>query len=130
MCRGNIADSHVVAPGTTHQPDHDGADPAPFPAVIPAAAAPATARSELAGQAAGPADPHGHGDVHEAADVGWELDALNAPACPEGGIRLSVHAGCRDTSYVNGQHKGQALLDAGVRRTLVVDWVTLPPKGG
>jgi len=69
--------------------------------------------------------------VHEAAEAegvtGWELDALDALVCPEDGIQLSMFAGDRRRSYINGQHKSQAMLDAGVRRTIVVDWITLPP---
>ncbi|TMR92695.1 hypothetical protein [Nonomuraea basaltis] len=60
---------------------------------------------------------------------GWELDALDALICPADGIQLTVPAGHRRTSYINGQHKSQALLDAGVRRTIVIDWVTPTPTG-
>jgi hypothetical protein len=58
---------------------------------------------------------------------GWELQALNALISPGDGIQLAVIAGDRRTSYINGQHKSQALLEAGVRRTIVIDWVTATP---
>ncbi|GAA2418176.1 hypothetical protein [Nonomuraea africana] len=55
---------------------------------------------------------------------GWELQALAALVCPADGIELQVLAGARRNSYVNGQHKSQAMLDAGVRRTVIIDWIT------
>jgi hypothetical protein len=71
--------------------------------------------------------------VHEAAQAeglsGWELDALATLICPGDGIQLDVPAGYRRTFYINGQHRSQALLDAGVRRTIVIDWVTPTPTG-
>lgn len=59
----------------------------------------------------------------------WELNALNTLISPGDGIQLTVQAGRRRTAYINGQHKSQALLDAGVRRTIVIDWVT-PTSAG
>lgn len=52
---------------------------------------------------------------------GWQLEALEALLSPGTGIQLTVFAGYRETSYINGQHRSQALMEAGVRRTIVVD---------
>ncbi|MFI6603822.1 hypothetical protein ACIBHX_46965 [Nonomuraea sp. NPDC050536] len=59
--------------------------------------------------------------------LGWELQALQALILSGDGIQLSGRFG---TGYVNGQHKSQAMLDAGVRRTVVIDWVEVhsPPR--
>ncbi|MGP3920550.1 hypothetical protein [Nonomuraea sp. 10N515B] len=74
-----------------------------------------------------------HDFVRDAAQAeglsGWELDALHTLVCPGDGIQLTVPAGHRRTFYINGQHKSQALLDAGVRRTIVIDWVAPTPTG-
>jgi hypothetical protein len=58
----------------------------------------------------------------------WELNALDTLISPGDGIQLTLLAGHRRT-YINGQHKSQALLDAGVRRTIVIDWV-MPTSAG
>jgi hypothetical protein len=47
--------------------------------------------------------------------------------CPAEGIQLYRSGGWR-MAYVNGQHRSQALLDAGVRRTVIVNWQQPPAK--
>jgi hypothetical protein len=46
---------------------------------------------------------------------GWELEALDSLVDPTVGIFVE-RDGAR-LVYVNGQHRAQAMLDAGVRRT-------------
>jgi hypothetical protein len=52
--------------------------------------------------------------------AGWTLQAVKSllldPIQPE-----------REIGYVNGRHRAQAMLDAGVRRTLVARWVMPDP---
>jgi hypothetical protein len=52
--------------------------------------------------------------------AGWELDALDSLVDPTVGIFVEQD-GAR-LVYVNGQHRAQAMLDAGVRRTLTVEY--------
>jgi hypothetical protein len=49
-----------------------------------------------------------------------ELNALDTLTSPGIGIHVSRHAGLRRRTYINGQHRAQAMLDAGVRRTIVI----------
>ena len=51
---------------------------------------------------------------------GWELDALSALTDSHDGIQ--VEADDNGRFYVNGQHKSQAMLDQGVRRTITICW--------
>jgi hypothetical protein len=51
---------------------------------------------------------------------GWELDALSALTDSHDGIQVETdHHG---RFYVNGQHKSQAMLDQGVKRTITIRW--------
>lgn len=52
---------------------------------------------------------------------GWELDALDALVSYGDGIQPDTY---EDGSrfYINGQHKTRAMLDQGVRRTIVIRW--------
>jgi hypothetical protein len=52
--------------------------------------------------------------------AGWELEALDSLVDPTVGIFVE-RDGAR-LVYVNGQHRAQAMLDAGVRRTLTVEY--------
>jgi hypothetical protein len=49
---------------------------------------------------------------------GWELEALNSLVDPA----LAVQPNEEGDGYLNGQHRSQAMLDAGVHRTLIVCW--------
>ena len=53
--------------------------------------------------------------------AGWELDALDALVSYGDGIQVDTY---EDGSgfYINGQHKTRAMLDQGVRRTIVIRW--------
>ena len=53
--------------------------------------------------------------------AGWELDALDALVSYADGIQVDTD---EDGSgfYINGQHKTRAMLDQGVRRTIVIRW--------
>ena len=58
----------------------------------------------------------------EAAGVGgWELDALDALVSYGDGIQVDTYDD-GSSFYINGQHKGQAMLYQGVRRTIVIRW--------
>lgn len=52
--------------------------------------------------------------------TGWELDALGTLTDPADGIQIEDSDGSR--FYINGQHKAQAMLDQGVRRTVTIRW--------
>lgn len=52
--------------------------------------------------------------------TGWELDALGTLTDPADGIQIEHSDGSR--FYINGQHKAQAMLDQGVRRTVTIRW--------
>jgi hypothetical protein len=55
--------------------------------------------------------------------TGWELDALDTIVSPADGIQIEPDGdGDGHRFYINGQHRAQALLDAGVRRTIVISW--------
>lgn len=47
----------------------------------------------------------------------WQRDALESLLSPAVGIAPDGYG-----QYINGQHRAQALLDTGVRRTVVVRW--------
>lgn len=64
--------------------------------------------------------PHILSQARIAGMDGWELDALDALTNPADGIQIEDGDG--DRSYINGQHKAQAMLDQGVRRTVTVRW--------
>ncbi|MFZ0120738.1 MAG: carboxymuconolactone decarboxylase family protein [Pseudonocardiaceae bacterium] len=53
--------------------------------------------------------------------TGWELDALDTIVSPADGIQIEPD-GDGHRFYINGQHRAQALLDAGVHRTIVISW--------
>lgn len=57
--------------------------------------------------------------------TGWELDALATLVDVSDGIQIDDSDG--DRFYINGQHKAQAMLDQGVRRTVTIRW--LDPDG-
>jgi hypothetical protein len=58
--------------------------------------------------------------------TGWELEALHSLVVPT--IGIFVERDGSDLVYVNGQHPAQAMIDAGVRRTLTVEyWDEMPP---
>lgn len=67
-------------------------------------------------------------DIHEhvvdqarnAGITGWELDALSALTDPADGIQIDDSD--KNTSYINGQHKAQAMLGQGARRTITIRW--------
>jgi hypothetical protein len=50
----------------------------------------------------------------------WDREALFSL------FTAPIHLAENRRSYVNGQHRAQAMLDAGVRRTIVITWV--PPQ--
>jgi hypothetical protein len=50
----------------------------------------------------------------------WELDALNTLIDPNDGIQIEDSDGSR--FYINGQHRAEAMLDQGVRRTVTISW--------
>ncbi|MDH2426441.1 hypothetical protein [Sphaerisporangium sp. TRM90804] len=52
----------------------------------------------------------------------WEVDAVASLASLADAIQVTRFAGWRTTSYINGQHRAQAMLEAGVRCTVTVDW--------
>jgi hypothetical protein len=53
--------------------------------------------------------------------TGWQLDALeHLVNCYEGILLDTGDDGRRD--FINGQHKTRAMLDQGVRRTVIVQW--------
>lgn len=58
------------------------------------------------------------GNAHDGAVTagmhGWELQALDSLFDPAKAIRVGTRG------YVNGQHRAEAMLDAGVRRTVVL----------
>jgi hypothetical protein len=54
--------------------------------------------------------------LHPEEEALWEL--LGA----ETGIQLSGDGRGRRQSYMNGRHKATAMLEAGVRRTVVIHW--------
>jgi hypothetical protein len=58
--------------------------------------------------------------------AGWNLAALRTLVDPTEGIILE-RDGSRDT-YVNGHHRAQAMLDTGVRHTVVVRNVEATPS--
>jgi hypothetical protein len=47
---------------------------------------------------------------------GWQLEAMGSLVDPGKAIRLYNNG----SEYFNGQHRAQALLDTGVRETLIV----------
>ncbi|MCW2880867.1 MAG: hypothetical protein JWQ95_4967 [Sphaerisporangium sp.] len=53
----------------------------------------------------------------------WERQALTSLVEIPYAIQRTRWAGGWRTSYVNGQHRSQAMLEAGVRRTITVDWI-------
>jgi hypothetical protein len=58
----------------------------------------------------------------EAAGItGWQFDALDSLANSADGIQLDTD-GNRRRFFINGQHKTRAMLDQGVRRTIIVQW--------
>ncbi|WP_424532526.1 hypothetical protein ACOZ38_19860 [Sphaerisporangium viridialbum] len=52
----------------------------------------------------------------------WEVDAVASLAGLADAIQITRFVGWRKTSYINGQHRSQAMLEAGVRRTVTLDW--------
>jgi hypothetical protein len=70
---------------------------------------------------AAPGDIYGHVlDQARAAGVsGWDLDALEALVNSGDGIQIDKYEDGR-SFCVNGQHKTRAMLDQGVRRTVVI----------
>lgn len=64
---------------------------------------------------------HVLGQARAAGMDGWELDALDALVSYGDGIQPDTY---EDGSrfYINGQHKARAMLDQGVRRTVVIRW--------
>jgi hypothetical protein len=53
--------------------------------------------------------------------TGWELDALATLVDVDDGIQIDDSDG--DRFYINGQHKAQAMLEQGVRRTVTIRWL-------
>jgi hypothetical protein len=70
-----------------------------------------------------PGDIYGHVlDQARAAGVsGWDFDALEALVNSGDGIQIDRYEDGR-RFYINGQHKTRAMLDQGVRRTVVIRW--------
>jgi hypothetical protein len=71
----------------------------------------------------GPYDIYGHvlDQARAAGTEGWEFDALEALVNSGDGIQLDKYDNGR-RFYINGQHKTRAMLDQGVRRTVVIRW--------
>lgn len=58
----------------------------------------------------------------EAAGVDpWQREAALSLLDPADGIKIAIDAGTGQGFYINGQHRAQLMLEAGVRRTIVVD---------
>jgi hypothetical protein len=53
--------------------------------------------------------------------TGWQLDALDSLMDSDDGIQLDTSADGK-RFFINGQHKTRAMLDQGVRRTIIVQW--------
>jgi len=51
----------------------------------------------------------------------WEYEALLTLACSADSIQLAHED--RHQWYINGQHRAQAMLDAGVHRTIAAHWI-------
>jgi hypothetical protein len=68
---------------------------------------------------------HVRAQAEAAGMSGWELGALKALVSYADGIQVDT---CEDGSrfYINGQHKTRAMLDEGVRRTIVIRWQDSP----
>ncbi len=66
-------------------------------------------------------DVHVYGQAMHEGMSGWELEALGTLASLGDGIALEENDD-GDEVYINGQHRAQAMLDAGVRDTVVLRW--------
>lgn len=68
-------------------------------------------------------DLHGRAEqIAAAAGVDrWQREAALSLLDPADGIQIAVEAGTGRRFYLNGQHRAQMMLEAGVRRTIVVD---------
>lgn len=68
-------------------------------------------------------DIYGHviAQAEAAGITGWQLDALDCLVNSFDGIQLDTDGNGR-RFFVNGQHKTRAMLDQGVRRTIIVHW--------
>jgi hypothetical protein len=69
---------------------------------------------------------HVRAQARVAGITGWQLSALDALVRYGDGIQVETY---EDGSrfYINGQHKTRAMLDQGVRRTLVIRWMDPEP---
>lgn len=73
-------------------------------------------------------DIHRHvvAQARAAGITGWQLDALDCLVNSADGIQLDTDENGR-RFFINGQHKTRAMLDQGVRRTIIVQWQEPPP---
>jgi hypothetical protein len=53
--------------------------------------------------------------------IGWQLDALDCLMDSYNAIQIDADTDGK-RFFVNGQHKTRAMLDQGVRRTIIVRW--------
>jgi hypothetical protein len=67
-------------------------------------------------------DIHNHvlAQARTAGMTGRELEALDTLTNPADGIQIEDRGG--SPFYINGQHKAQAMLDQGIRRTITIEW--------
>ncbi len=64
---------------------------------------------------------HVHGQAMAEGLTGWDLEALSTLISLGDGIAVEQDDDGHD-QYINGQHRAQAMLDAGVRTTVVLRW--------
>lgn len=60
--------------------------------------------------------------------AGWYLDALTSLVAA--GMAIQVHCSTGEREYIDGRHRAAAMLDAGVRETVVVRFDVLDPTTG
>ena len=78
-------------------------------------------QAQRAGVAADDIYEHVRAQAEAAGVGGWELDALDALVSYGDGIQVDTYDD-GSSFYINGQHKARAMLDQGVRRTIVIRW--------